>query len=395
MAVRGADAVGAGIAAADHDYMLAGCHDLLFQLVAGIDLVLLRQKFHRKMHALQFAPRHRQIARLLGAACDDDDIEILLKLIGRHRFLGPVRDIGGEILTNQYTGAENDAFGFHLLDTAVNMRFLHLEIGNTVAQQAADAVVFLEHGDVMPGARKLLRGSQTGWAGTDHRHFLATLDRGRQRNHPAVFPALVDDEMLDRFDTDRLTIDVERTGRFAGRRADTPGEFRKVIGRMQVIQRFLVVAAINQIVPVRNDVIDRAAGIAERDAAVHAARALNFRLIIGQMQRKFLVMLGAFFGGLARFLQALELQKAGYFSHVILTNLVTGSASPVRRRTRLMRFIKDYAATFSAPALAVLAACISASARLYSVGKTLTNLLRAFVQSSSKSRARVLPVYLK
>ena len=36
--------------------------------IAGDDLVLLRQELHREMHAVEVAPRHRQVARLLGAA---------------------------------------------------------------------------------------------------------------------------------------------------------------------------------------------------------------------------------------------------------------------------------------------------------------------------------------
>ena len=68
MAVAGADAVRTGVAAADHDDMLAGCGQLVLDLVAGIDLVLLRQEFHREMDAVELAPGDRQVARMLGAA---------------------------------------------------------------------------------------------------------------------------------------------------------------------------------------------------------------------------------------------------------------------------------------------------------------------------------------
>ena len=75
-------------------------------------------------------------------------------------------------------GAEGHAFGLHLLDAPVDVRLLHLEVGNAVAQQAADAVVLLEHGHLMARARQLLRGGQAGRAGADDGDLLAGLARG-------------------------------------------------------------------------------------------------------------------------------------------------------------------------------------------------------------------------
>ena len=53
---------------------------------------------------------------------------------------------------------------------------------------------------------------------------------------------------------------------FAGRRADATGELGEVVGAVQGVERLPVVAAKDKIVPVGNDVVDRAAGLAERDA---------------------------------------------------------------------------------------------------------------------------------
>src|SRR6218665_2679371 len=58
----GAHAVAAGVAAADHDPMLAVRAQLRLELVAGIDLVLLGQEFHREVDAVQPAAGHRQVA---------------------------------------------------------------------------------------------------------------------------------------------------------------------------------------------------------------------------------------------------------------------------------------------------------------------------------------------
>ena len=55
------------------------------------------------------------------------------------------------------------------------MPLLHLEVGDAVAEQAADAVGALEDGDGVPGAGELLRGGQAGGPGADDRHRLAGL----------------------------------------------------------------------------------------------------------------------------------------------------------------------------------------------------------------------------
>ena len=49
-------------------------------------------------------------------------------------------------------GAELGALGLHLREAAVEVALLHLELGDAVAQQPADAVGPLEHDDVVPGA---------------------------------------------------------------------------------------------------------------------------------------------------------------------------------------------------------------------------------------------------
>ena len=65
-------------------------------------------------------------------------------------------------LADHDTGSKSHAFGRHLLDAAINVRLFHLEIGNAVAQKAADAIILFEHRHVVPDARELLRGRQAG-----------------------------------------------------------------------------------------------------------------------------------------------------------------------------------------------------------------------------------------
>ena len=176
-------------------------------------------------------------------------------------------------------GAEGDALGLHLRHAAVDQVLLHLEVGDAVAQQAADAVALLEQGD--------LRGRRAPAAGRRRGR------RGRSRPPPRAGrsgsagtcgsiqpsrPAAVDDLALDGLDGHRVVVDVERAGRLAGRRADAAGELREVVGGVQGLQRRAPLVAVDQVVPVGDQVVDRAALVTERDAAVHAARGLALQL---------------------------------------------------------------------------------------------------------------------
>src|SRR6266478_2869770 len=97
-------------------------------------------------------------------------------------------------------------------------------------------------------------------------------------------PALVDDEMLDRLDADRIVVDVERARFLARGGAHSAGELGEVVGRVQYVERLAPLMPIDEIVPVRDDVVDRAAGLTERDATIHAPRALLRRLVILERQ---------------------------------------------------------------------------------------------------------------
>src|SRR5262249_13174425 len=76
------------------------------------------------------------------------------------------------------------------------------------------------------------------------------------------------------------------------------------------------VAAVHEVVEVRNDVVDRAPVVAERNAAVHAARALDLRLVVLQREDELLVVLDARLHRGVVLLQALVFHEAGDFSHV-------------------------------------------------------------------------------
>src|ERR1700755_3133885 len=123
---------------------------------------------------------------------------------------------------------------------------------------------------------------------------------------------------------------------------------------MQVARRFRPMAAIDQIVPVRNLVVYRAArgragdaalAVTVGHAAIHAARGLRADILIRQRQHELVPMLDAFRDRLIVAVFAFDFQKPGDLTH-----------------------------TYSAACIvAAFSFAMSASARRYSTGITFLN----------------------
>ena len=173
LAVRRADAVGAGVAAADDDDVLARRGDLA-------------PRRGRPRHACW--PTRYSIAKCTPARSRPG--------IGRSRgTVAPVGDHDRVVARAQVVpvmsmpistpGAEPRALVLHLAQPAVEVALLHLEVGDAVAQQAADAVVALEDRDGVAGAGQLLRGGQAGGAGADDGDGLAGEPHAAARARPS------------------------------------------------------------------------------------------------------------------------------------------------------------------------------------------------------------------
>src|ERR1700710_2821046 len=155
---------------------------------------------------------------------------------------------------------------------------------------------------VVAGARELLGAGHAGRARADPGALLAGLRRRDLRLQPAIFPGAIDDGAFDGLDGDRVVVDVERAGGFARRRADAAGEFRKVVGRVQVARGLFPVVLVDEVVEVGDLVVDRTArragldrtgAVAIRDAAVHAARGLVAGVFLAQGNDEFAIVLQA------------------------------------------------------------------------------------------------------
>ena len=162
---------------------------------------------------------------------------------------------------------------------------------------ATRSVGALENGDGVAGLVQLRGGAESSRAGADHGHLFAGALSGRHGGDPAFVPAAVNDGALDAFDGDGRGVDAEHARAFARRGADAAGEFGEIVRLVQPFERLLPQAAIDEVVPFRDEVVDgtaaghaaeERAGVAEGRAAVHAARALLAQAGLRQVQVKFL-----------------------------------------------------------------------------------------------------------
>ena len=316
--------------------------------------------------------------------------EIGVRQAGIARRFRPARHQHGVVFGDQLREGHGDAdvlpvveghpFRLHLLHPAVDMLLLHLEVGDAVAQQAASLGLALIDMDIVPDAGELLRRGHAGGAGTHDGDALAGAPGRDLRRDPAFFPALVGDRLLDRLDRHRHVFEVERAGLLAGRGADAAGEFREVVGGVEVAQRRLPTAGIDQLVPVRNLVVHRAAGrpVAERNAAIHAARRLLLDVALLQRERELAEMPDAVAGELILLLLPVVFEEARDLAHAVSLAVCPGSPARVPdpdRVTGAARAPVGGVLAYSA-ACKVRACSISRSARRYSTGITLTNLVR-------------------
>ena len=205
--------------------------------------------------------------------------------------------------------------GRHQREPAVEEPLLDLELGDAVAQQAADAIGTFEDRDLVAGSIQLVGRGEAGRARADDRDSLAGAHGRRPRLNPAFVERVLDDRQLDRLDRDRVVVDAEHARAFARRRAQPARELREVVRRVQPIDRRLPAVAVDEIVPVGDDVAERAALMAERDAAVHAARALVAQLRVRLGQVDFLPVVDALVDRARLRLRALDLDETGGLTH--------------------------------------------------------------------------------
>src|SRR5271166_1566781 len=135
------------------------------------------------------------------------------------------------------------------------------------------------------------------------------------RLDPAFLPGAIDDRALDGLDRHRVVVDVQRAGRFARRGAYAAGELREVVGGMQRADRRFPLVAIDEVVPVWYQIVDRTAVVAERNAAIHATRRLlrqfRFRQRLEEFGPRPAPRLGLFVAAIV----PLDFEEPGWLAH--------------------------------------------------------------------------------
>ncbi len=257
-----AQAVRPGVAAADDDDVLPGGRQRGRLQIARAHPVGKRKVLHSLVNPRQLPPRHGQFAprgRPRGE---------------HHGVVSGPKLIGPDVPSDRRRRTELGPLGQHLLQPPLKMVLLHLELGDAVAHQPARPVGPLVHGDRVPGPGQLLGRGQPGGPRTDHRDRLAGQPLRRPRRREALLPRPVGDRALDVLDGDGRLVDRQHTPRLARRRAQPAGELREIVRGVQPVGGRPPVLPRHQVVPLGDQVAQRAGVVAEGDAAVHAAIGL-------------------------------------------------------------------------------------------------------------------------
>jgi hypothetical protein len=159
----------------------------------------------------------------------------------------------------------------------------------------------------------------------DNRDLLASLVGVDLRRDPAFFPALVDDGAFDRLDGHRGVDNVDRAAGLARGGTDAAGEFGEVVGGVKVLQRLQPIALVDEIVPVGDLVVHRAAVVAVGHAAIHAACRLLAGAGIAERNDELVVVLQPLRDGTILAILAVDFEEACDLAHI---QLLPGDGAP-------------------------------------------------------------------
>ena len=208
--------------------------------------------------------------------------------------------------------------------TEDDLLLVEFHVGNAIHEKTARTIGALENGDGVAGGIELRGGGETSRAGADDGDFFTGAAAGSRGDDPTLFPALFDDRILDVLDGDGRLVDAEHAGTLARSGAHATGELGEGVGLVQTLERLFPQAAENEVVELGDQVVDRAArrhaadelaGVAERNAAIHATRALVAEFLFLHVEVKLIPVANALQRRTVGGDFAKVFEEAGRFAH--------------------------------------------------------------------------------
>ena len=135
----------------------------------------------------------------------------------------------------------------------------------------------------MPGASQLLCCSKARWPGADDSDVLAGVESRHNWLNPALIEAAFNDGQLDVLNGHGIVVDAEHTTALARSRAQATGPLGEVVGGVQALESLVPAVLTNQVIPLRNDVAQRAGRVTKRHATVHTAGRLLLHLLVASL----------------------------------------------------------------------------------------------------------------
>ena len=167
----------------------------------------------------------------------------------------------------------------------------------------------------MPGAIQLLRRGKARRTAADYRNLFSGAKRWRLRLDPTFIPRMIHNGALNSFDGHRRLVDAQNTRRLARSGTDASGELWEIVGGVQLPERIAPAVLIYEIVPIRDDVRQRATGVAKGNAAIHATAALQAHLLFVERLVHLKVIVHTFSHWTPRRRLALKFHEPRYLTH--------------------------------------------------------------------------------
>ena len=251
------------------------------------------QKIHCKVDSYPIPSGHLNISGIRSAAGQNDPVKL------------PEYTDRLIISSHICVGNKGNALLLHQLYFSVNHPFLQLHTRNTVHQKSPCPIAALKHSHQMASLVQLVGSRQPGRAGADNRNSFSGADGGRLRTGKAALVRLFNNRSFIFLHSHRITVQTAGAGSFTGSRAYPGGKLRKAVGFFQTIIGLLPVACIHQIIPFRNQVVQRTAAdhaphyhsrLAKGYSAVHTSGSLFFLLRFAQRNVKLIPVLYSVLG---------------------------------------------------------------------------------------------------